>query len=143
MTLNDADLVLFFIIALAAGCGACGGLVSAFLALWLKVRLPRTILRGLEGPRVIDLDVQFAAQPVRLPIAAQQPDPIIVEVITAGAPTTRELAARVIAAMPAIGPTDLASICQCSKSTAHAIIKDAREGRLTLPTVPEPEEGEL
>lgn len=128
--MSDADLLLLAILALSS----LAGLLAGLLAGWLKQHVASAALR-LPERTDLAVDVVLHARPVSIPINVRQPDAVVVEVVTAGGPTQRELAARVIATMPSIGPTDLAQIVQCSKSTAHAMIRDAREGRLALPDV--------
>lgn len=122
--------------------GMVGGSIMAGLVLWARTRWPRLLL-GERSELVLPVRVALHTDPVQLAVRVRQPEPVAVEVVTTGTPTTRELAARVIATFPTIGPTDLANIVQCSKSTAHAIIQEARAGRLALPDVSDPEEGEL
>lgn len=136
--MKDETLALAFLILLALLAGCFGGLLAAAGVFWARVRWPRLLLSA--DTNELPVRVQLRAEAVQLPIRVRQPDPVAVEVITTGAPTTRQLAGRVIATFPTIGPSDLAAIVQCSKSTAHAILLEARAGRLELPTVPEPDD---
>lgn len=140
--MSDAILLLVYYFAFALVAGALGGMVTAGLVLWARVKWPRVLLGGLATSYALDVDVQLRTKPVLLNVNVQRPDPVIIEVATGGAPAMRELAARVIATMPSIGPTDLHNIVGCSKSTAHAILTDVRAGRLLLPDVEEAEEEE-
>jgi hypothetical protein len=128
--MSDIDLVIIFILLSAGLAGAIGGIIAG----WLKQQVARAALQ-LPARADLAVDLVLHAPPVSVPIRVQQPDAVVVEIVTAGGPTQRELAARVIATLPSIGPTDLAQIVQCAKSTAHAMIRDAREGRLALPDV--------
>jgi|GEM_PF-1834995 len=136
----DVQMLTQIIIIMAALGGIAGGLTAGLIV--ALARRPQSIDVRAVADQVLSVPVSLQTDPVALHVHTQvaQPDPVVVEVITGGSPTTRELAARVLATMPSIGPTDLSTIVQCSKSTAHAIIQDVRAGRLALPDVPDPDD---
>ncbi len=138
--MSDGDLVLLFALALAFVGGGIGGLVAGGLVFWARTSWPKALLRGLTTEHVLDVDVLLRAAPVALNVAVKQPEPVVVEVVTTGAPSQRELAMRVYSVFPTIGPRDMAAIVSSSPSTAHSIIHALREGRLVAPDAPEPEE---
>jgi hypothetical protein len=78
----------------------------------------------------LDVPVQLVADPVALRVRASvaEIEPVLIPITTAPLPSTQELAARILARFPDAGPTDIAEIAGCAKSTAHAIIADYRTG---------------
>ncbi len=120
--MSEGDVLVLLLLALCAG-GLAGAAV-AWVVLWARTRWPQVLLRGLGGRYEIPVDVRLRAGPVALRVDVEQPEAVTVPIVTTAAPTTRELAGRVLAAWPEIGPRKLAAICQCSTSTAHAIITD-------------------
>ncbi len=84
--------------------------------------------------RVVKIEVQAVAvskrimAPAEIQLRVHVPpiEPITVPIVTAPAPTHRELAERVLNVYPDTGPTDLAEIVGCAKSTAHAILSERR-----------------
>lgn len=127
--MTEGDVLLLLLFALAAG--GIGGAAVAGLILWARTQWPRVFLRGLGGRYDVPVDVRLRAEPVALKVAVEQPEAVAVPIVVSGAPSTRELAARVIGAWPEVGPQKLAEIVGCSKSTAHAILQDHKAGKLT------------
>jgi hypothetical protein len=136
MPLPDLLLVaaLFIIIAgLASLIGGALGYSAAAYAI-------RHVLR------VVEIQVQAVAvshrivapAEVQLRVHVPAPDPVTVPVVTAPMPSARDLAERVLAVYPETGPTDLAVIVGCAKSTAHAILHDRKPAVGTaLPAAPQ------
>ena len=120
--MSEGDVLVLLLLALCAG-GLAGAAV-AWVVLWARTRWPQVLLRGLGGRYEIPVDVRLRAGPVALRVDVEQPEAVNVPIVVTAAPTTRELASRVLAAWPEIGPRKLAAICQCSTSTAHAIITE-------------------
>jgi hypothetical protein len=79
---------------------------------------------------VIDVPVQLHSEPVFLKVRASvaELEPLLIPVVMAPLPSVAELAAKVLARFPEAGPTDIAEIAGCAKSTAHAIINDYKAG---------------
>lgn len=117
--MSEGDVLVLLLLALCAG-GLAGAAV-AWVVLWARTKWPKVLLGGRYE---LPVHVQLRTQPVALRIDVEQPETVTVPIVTTAAPSTRELAARVLAAWPEIGPRKLAAICQCSTSTAHAIITE-------------------
>lgn len=128
----DTQTIIFLIVIVAIVGGLAGGLIAG-LAVGM-IRRSQTVEVRAVADGTLNVPVQLQADPVALRIHTQvaQPDPVLIEVATGGAPSQRELAARVLSVFETIGPTDLAAIVGCAKSTASAIIRDAQSGRLSL-----------
>jgi hypothetical protein len=79
---------------------------------------------------VLDVPVQLHSEPVALRVRATvaEIEPIVIQVATAPLPNVQDMAARILARFPDAGPTDIAEIAGCAKSTAHAIIADYKTG---------------
>jgi hypothetical protein len=134
MTDADVQFALYLVLTVAGLAGFIAGLLGG----WLRGRLTQLALRSqtLEVPlqlhaEPILLPIQARVNPVQLPVTVRQPDPVTVELTVAAPPTAslQELAGRVLELYPDIGPTDLAAICQCAKSTAHGLIHAWRATR--------------
>lgn len=78
----------------------------------------------------LNVQVNLTADPVALRVraAVAEIEPVIIPIVTAPLPSTQDLAARILARFPDAGPTDVAEITGCAKSTAHAIIADYKTG---------------
>jgi hypothetical protein len=118
---SDGDLLILFILVLGVLAGAIGGLIAG----WLKQRVADAALRL---PERLDLpvDVRLVAEPVGLRVYASAPEAVEVPVRLAPLPELQELAERIVAAVPEIGPTALAAILGCAKSTAFEMIQRSR-----------------
>jgi hypothetical protein len=121
-------------------CGVLGGAAGMILTQRTYERIVRRVTVEVEAqpvtaritaPAVVDVQV-------RVPAIA----PLTVPIVMAPTPTTRELADRVLAAVPDIGPTSLAEIIGCAKSTAHTIIQEWRQTS-GAPDVEPPQREEL
>lgn len=79
---------------------------------------------------VLDIPVQLHAEPVFLTVraAVAEIEPLVIQVATAPLPSVQDMAARILSRFPDAGPTDIAEIAGCAKSTAHAIIADYKAG---------------
>jgi len=123
--MSDGAALGIFMIGLCVLGGIGGGIVGGLAVTWLRTRW-QTYIR-LTDPNVLDVPVQLRATPVALRVITTAPEPVTVPIVTAPAPTARELAERVLAVLPDTGPTALAAIVDCSKSTAHQIIQEWKE----------------
>ncbi len=123
--MTDSAALGIFLIGLCVLGGMAGGIVGGCAVTWLRTRWQTYI--HLPDPPVLDVPVQLRATPVALRVTTTAPEPVTVPIITAPAPTARELAERVLTVWPDVGPTALAGIIEVSKSTAHQIIQDWKE----------------
>lgn len=129
--MTDGDVLALLL--LAGFTGGLAGLIASGAVWWIRTRWPNVILRGIDGTRVLDVDLQLRTRPIALQLQVPPLDPLTIPITTPAAPSVRELAERVLATVPDIGPTDLAAIAGCAKSTAKTIIDDWRS-RAANPT---------
>jgi hypothetical protein len=120
--MSDGDVLLLFVIAVGGLAGAIGGIIAG----WLKQRIVSAALR-LPERLELPVDVRLVAEPVGLRVYASAPEAVEVPVRLAPLPELQELASRIVAAVPEIGPTALSAILGCAKSTAHDLIQRSRE----------------
>ena len=132
------EIVLIFVlglvaVALVAAIGAAGG---AWLTLRVAEHVRRSVVVEVEA-HPITARVTAPAE-VAVPVRFVLPElaPITVPIVTAPAPSTRELAERVLAEMPDLGARGLARIAGCAVSTAHGIISEWHAARGTAPSAP-------
>jgi hypothetical protein len=119
--MSDGDVLLLFVIAVGGLAGAIGGIIAG----WLKQRIVSAALR-LPERLELPVDVRLVAEPVGLRVYASAPEAVEVPVRLAPLPELQELASRIVAAVPTIGPTALAEILGCAKSTAFEMIQRSR-----------------
>jgi hypothetical protein len=119
--MSDGDLLLLFVLALSVLAGAIGGVIAG----WLKQHVASAALR-LPAQLELPVDVRLVAEPVGLRVYASAPEVVEVPVRLAPLPELQELASRIVAAVPTIGPTALAEILGCAKSTAFEMIQRSR-----------------
>jgi hypothetical protein len=119
-------LVLVFMVTLVLSSilGGVGG------ALIMSVSQRRAIDVRPVADGVIDMPVQVHTEPVaiRVRAAVAEIEPVISPIVMAPLPSTQDLATRILARFPEAGPTDIAEITGCAKSTAHAILVDYKSG---------------
>jgi hypothetical protein len=125
-----------------------GGIIGGGIGMMAAVEL----IRFGDSKRRVRIEVEAepvtarvtAPAVVNVPVTLHIPpiEPLTVPIVMAAQPSARELAERILAAVPDMGPTSLAEIVGCSKSTAHAIIQEWRAAHGT-PDVDVPEREEL
>lgn len=131
------------------GCAALlGGIIGGAIGMMAATEL----IRFGDAKRRVVVEVEAAPitahvtapAMVNVPVTLHIPpiEPLTVPIVMAAQPSARELAERVLAFAPDMGPTGLAEIVGVSKSTAHAIIREWRAGHGT-PDVELPEREEL
>ena len=125
--MSDAQGIVLLTMVTLLLSGFVGGIAGALI---VANSHRRTIEVRPVADGVIDMPVQVHTEPVALRVRATvaEIDPLIVPIVMAPLPTTQDLATRVLARFPGAGPTDIAEIAGCSKSTAHAIIADFKAG---------------
>jgi len=111
------------VVALVAAIGAAGG---AWLTLRVAEHMRRRVVVEVEAHPITARVTAPAEVAVPVRLILPKLDPITVPIVTAPAPSVRELAERIVAAVPDIGPSALAMAVGCSKSTAHGILQDLR-----------------
>lgn len=124
MTLSDFLTVAAVIVLIGLIAGMIGGAVgygAARLAMNHVLRVVEIQVQAVAVSKKI-----LAPAEVQLRVHVPDPEPITVPIVTTPAPTHRELAERVLSVYPDIGPTDLAEIVGCAKSTAHGILSEHR-----------------
>jgi len=118
---------------MAFGCAALiGGILGGAIGMMAATEL----IRFGDSKRKVRIEVEAdpvtarvtAPAVVNVPVMLHIPpiEPLTVPIVMAAQPSARELAERILAAVPDMGPTSLAEIVGCSKSTAHAIIQEWR-----------------
>ena len=113
--MDGLALALGFALSAATG-AAIGALLAGPAALRLVERLWPAVLARVKVVVTID-DVDVRAH-------LEQPEPVVLEVLTAPVASNQELAERVFAEFPDVGPRALARILRVSPATASALIAD-------------------
>jgi hypothetical protein len=122
--MSDLQAVVLFSITLIVLSSVVGATVGALIS----------TRRSIEVRPVADeplhVQVNLTADPVALRVraAVAEIEPVIIPIVTAPLPSVSEQAARILARFPEAGPTDVAEITGCAKSTASAIITDYKAG---------------
>ena len=113
-------LIILTLLLLSSAAGGIGGAIIVSISQRRIVEVRPTLDGALKVP------VQLMADPVSLHVRATvaEIEPITIQVATAPLPTVQDMATRVLSRFPNAGPTDIAEIAGCAKSTAHAIITD-------------------
>lgn len=125
--MSNAQVLALGLLVIVIVCSLLGGFAGA-LIVSLSGRRSVEVRPVADG--VLDVPVQLQADPVQFRIRASvaEIEPVLIPITTAPLPSTQELAARILARFPDAGPTDIAEIAGCAKSTAHAIIADYKSG---------------
>jgi hypothetical protein len=116
MSNGDVLLILMF-----AGCmGFLGGVLGS-AAVWMYGR--RWYPQLVQDQ---ELPIRVRLAPIALQVSVPPPAPLVVpvEVQAAPAPSVAERGTLILGEMPDLGPSALARMLNCSKSTAAAIIGD-------------------
>lgn len=121
--MSDAQgivIIIMMTILLSSILGGIGGAVIVSISARRSIEV-RPVTDG-----VLDVPVQLHAETVALRVRASvaEIEPIVIQVATAPLPNVQDMAARILSRFPDAGPTDIAEIAGCAKSTAHAIIAD-------------------
>jgi hypothetical protein len=127
MTMSEAQSLVIIVMAailLSSILGGIGGAVIVSISARRSIEV-RPVVDG-----VLDIPVQLHSDPVALRVRATvaEIEPIVIQVATAPLPNVQDMAARILSRFPDAGPTDIAEIAGCAKSTAHAIIADYKNG---------------
>lgn len=125
--MSDAQAIVVLVLCTMFFSAVLGGIGGALIVA-TSARRTIEVRPVIEG--VIDVPVQLHSEPVFLQVRASvaEIEPLLIPVVMAPLPSVAELAAKVLARFPDAGPTDIAEIAGCAKSTAHAIINDYKAG---------------
>jgi hypothetical protein len=122
--MSEAQVVVVASLMLVFLAAVVGGTVGALVATRRSVEVRPVNTEPL--PVTVTLQAEPVLLNVRASVAAIEP--VVIQVATAPLPNVQDLAARILSRFPDAGPTDIAEIAGCAKSTAHAIIADYKAG---------------
>ena len=125
--MSDAQGIVVLVMITLVLSSILGGIGGALI---MSVSQRRTIDVRPVADGVIDMPVQVHTEPVALRVRATvaEIEPVSIPIVMAPLPSVSDQAARILARFPDAGPTDVAEITGCAKSTASAIIADYKAG---------------
>ncbi len=125
--MSDAQMLVIVVMTTFLLSSILGGLGGAMI---VTVSARRSIDVRPIADGVLDIPVQLHSEPVALRVRAvvAEIEPLLIPIVMAPLPSVSEQAARILTRFPEAGPTDVAEITGCAKSTASAIIADYKAG---------------